>query len=174
MDLMSNLSRQRIIYIGERITDTVATSVCAKLLALEAINPEAEIQIYINSGGGIPYAVFAIFDTMNIVKCPIRTVAVGAVMSQSVLILANGTKGRRHGMRNARIMMHQPQGGMEGPIYDVKRQANELNRIWRTIQAMLVDLTGLSLYEVEIQTDRDTYMSSEQAVAQGVLDGVVD
>lgn len=173
MDLMGYLARQRIIYLGDRITDTVATNVVAKLLALEAIDPEAEIAIYINSGGGLPYAVNAILDTMRILRCPVTTVALGACMSQSTLVLAAGTKGKRFAMPNARIMMHQPQGGAMGTTHEVSIQAAELNRTLRVIQAMFVDYTGMSKEQVEEETDRDTFMNPQRAKELGIIDAVI-
>jgi ATP-dependent Clp protease, protease subunit len=173
IDLMGYLNRQRIIYIGDRITDTVATNVVAQLLAMEAVDTEAEIALYINSGGGIPYAIMAIIDTMKVVRCPISTVALGACMSQSALLLAAGTKGRRYSMPNARIMLHQPQGGAEGTKYEVSIQAAELNRTMRVIQAMLVDFTGLPLERVEEETDRDTFMGAERAKELGLIDAIL-
>jgi ATP-dependent Clp protease, protease subunit len=171
---MGYLSRQRIIYIGDRITDAVATNVCAQLLALEVADPEAEIHMYINSGGGIPYSVYAITDTMKVVKCPIRTIALGACMSTSMLVLAAGTKGLRYAMPNARLMVHQPQGGAEGTSHEVVIQAREMNRNMRVIQAMLHDYSGLPLDEVEEATDRDTFMSANKAVEMGLIDGVIE
>jgi ATP-dependent Clp protease, protease subunit len=170
---MGYLTRQRIVYVGTRITDTVATNVVAQLLALEAIDPTAEISMYINSGGGIPYAVNAIIDTMAVLKCPVSTVALGACMSQSTLLLAAGTKGRRFSMPNARIMMHQPQGGAEGTTHEVSIQAAELNRTMKVIQAMYADFTGLPLERVEEETDRDTFLSPQNALELGLIDHII-
>lgn len=171
---MGYLARQRIIYIGDRVTDSVATGAVASLLAMEAIDPEAEVQIYINSGGGLPYAVNAIVDTMQVVKCPVSTVALGACMSQSALILAAGTKGRRFAMPNARLMLHQPQGGTEGTIFDVSVQVAELNRTLRVIQAMLSDMTGQPLETIEKMTDRDSFFGPKKAVELGLIDGIIE
>lgn len=171
---MGYLNRQRIVFVGDRITDTIATNVVAQLLAMEAIDPDTEIQMYINSGGGIPYAIMAIIDTMKQLSCPVSTVALGCCMSQSTLLLAAGTPGRRFAMPNARIMMHQPQGGTEGTIYDVKVQTSELNRTLRVIQAMYADFTGQPLDTVEEQTDRDTFMSARDATEFGLIDGVIE
>ena len=173
MDLMGYLARQRIIFIGTRITDEVAVKVVAQLLALEAIDPEAEISMYLNSGGGLPYAVNAILDVMAIVKCPITTVAMGACMSQSTLILAAGTPGRRYAMPSTRIMMHQPQGGAQGSTHEVSIQTAELNRTMRVIQAMYQKYTGLPLEKIEEETDRDTFMSPAQAAEMNLIDGVI-
>jgi len=170
---MGYLVRQRIVYIGSRITDEVATKVVAQLLALEAIDPSAEIKLYLNSGGGLPYAVNAILDTMEVVQCPITTVALGACLSQSTLILAAGTPGQRFAMPNARIMMHQPQGGAQGSTHEVSIQTAELNRTMRVIQAMFQRFTGQPLERIEEETDRDTFMSAAQAQAFGLIDGVV-
>ena len=174
LDLMGFLTRQRIVYLGDRVTDTIATNVVAQLLALEAVDPEAEIQLYINSGGGIPYAINAILDTMKVVQCPISTVAIGCCMSQSTLVLAAGTKGRRFSMPNARIMMHSPQGGCQGSSHEVSIQASELNRTQRVIQAMFADFTGLPLEQVEVETDRDSFLSAERAKELGLIDGVIE
>ena len=173
IDLMGYLGRQRIIFVGDRVTDAVATNVVAQLLAMELQDPEKEISMYINSGGGIPFAISAIIDTLAIIKCPVSTVALGACMSQSTLLLAAGTKGRRFAMPNARIMMHQPQGGAEGTIHDVKIQAKELNRTMKVIQAMFADFTGLPLERVEEETDRDRFYTPQQAVELGLIDGVL-
>ena len=173
IDLMGYLSRQRIVFVGDRITDTMATNIVAQMLALEAVDPDTEIQMYINSGGGIPYAITAIIDAMRQLSCPVSTVALGACMSQSTLLLAAGTKGRRFSMPNARIMMHQPQGGAEGTHYDVRVQAAELNRTLRVIQAMYRDFTGLPLETVEELTDRDSFISPKEALELGLIDGVI-
>lgn len=173
IDLMGYLGRQRIIYIGDRVTDALATNVVAQLLALELQDPEKEISMYINSGGGIPFAINAIVDTLAIIKNPVSTVALGACMSQSTLLLAAGTKGRRFAMPNARIMMHQPQGGAQGTIHDVKIQAKELNRTMKVVQAMFADFTGMSLEKVEEETDRDRFLTPQQAVELGIIDGVL-
>ena len=174
IDLMGYLSQQRIVYIGDRITDTIANNVCAQLLALEALDPDAEIHLYINSGGGIPHSVFAIVDTMKVLKCPVRTVALGCCMSISILILAAGTKGLRLSMPNARLMVHQPQGGVAGTSHEVNIQASELNRTMRVIQKWLSDLSGMPLIDVERATDRNTFISAKKALAMGFIDDIID
>jgi ATP-dependent Clp protease protease subunit len=174
MDLMSYLTRQRIVYLGDRITDTVGTQVTVQLLALEAVDPETEIQIYINSAGGYPAAANAIVDTMRYLKCPVSTIALGACLSSSMLVLAAGTKGRRFAMPNARLMLHQPTGGAEGTIFDVTPKAQELNRSMRVLQAMLADCSNMTLEQVEIETDRRTYFGPKEAVEKGLIDGIIE
>lgn len=173
MDPMRYLTQQRIIFIGQRITDAVATQIVAQLLALESIDADAEIRMYINSGGGLPYAVNAILDTMDVVKCPIATVALGCCMSQSTLVLAAGTKGRRYAMPSTRIMMHQPQGGAMGSTHEVSITTRELNRTMQVVQAMYVKYTGQPLERIQEETDRDTFMTPQGAVELGLIDGVL-
>jgi ATP-dependent Clp protease protease subunit len=170
---MSYLGRQRIIFVGQRITDMAATQIVAQLLALESIDPTAEIRMYINSSGGAPYSINAILDTMEILQCPIATVAMGCCMSQSTLLLAAGTKGRRYAMPSTRIMLHQPQGGAMGSTHEVSITTRELNRTMQVVQAMYVQYTGMTLEKIEEETDRDTFLSPAQAVELGIIDAVL-
>jgi ATP-dependent Clp endopeptidase proteolytic subunit ClpP len=174
VDLMSYLVRQRIVYIGDRVVESSAMQTTVQLLALEAVDPETEIQIYINSTGGYPAAANAIVDTMKCLKCPVSTIALGACLASSMLVLAAGTKGRRFAMPNARLMLHQPTGGAEGTIFDVTPQAQELNRSMRVLQAMLADFSSMTLEQVEMETDRRTYFGPKEAVEKGLIDGIIE
>jgi ATP-dependent Clp protease, protease subunit len=174
VDLMSYLVRQRIVYIGDRVVESTAMQTTVQLLALEAVDPETEIQIYINSTGGYPAAANAIVDTMKCLKCPVSTIALGACLASSMLVLAAGTRGRRFAMPNARLMLHQPTGGAEGTIFDVTPQAQELNRSMRVLQAMLADFSSMTLEQVEMETDRRTYFGPKEAVEKGLIDGIIE
>eukprot|EP00884_Botryococcus_braunii_P014424 jgi/Botrbrau1/22983/Bobra.0030s0049.1 len=174
VDLYNYLLRNRIIYVGSRITDEVATNIVASLLALEMADDSADIRMYINSGGGSAYAITGVLDTMRAVKPDISTIALGQCISTSTLLLAGGTKGKRFAMPNARIMMHQPAGGAMGSFTDVKLQASELNRTLKVVHAFYQKFTGLPLDTIQEETDRDNFMSPARAKELGLIDDVVD
>ena len=165
--------KNRILVVGERIDDQSVMRITASLLALEAMNPNAEIKIYPNSSGRSAYADQAIVDVMRHLTCPVSTVAFGTVSSTSALILAAGAKGRRLAMPNARVMLQQPFGYAAGSSVEVKITATELSRTMRVVQAMMSEFTGRTLEEVEEATDRDLYLSPVEAKAFGLIDGVV-
>jgi ATP-dependent Clp protease protease subunit len=172
-DLMGYLVRNRIIFVGSRIDDAVATQIVATLLALEAIDPTADIKLYINSAGGSPYAVVGILDTMRAIQPEISTIAMGTVMSTATVLLAAGKKGKRFAMPSTRVMMHQPAGGAMGSADEVNIQASELNRTMKVIHQFYMDFTGQPLEKIQEETDRDNFLSPQQAMDLGLIDGVI-
>mmetsp|Transcript_21267 Transcript_21267/g.59128 ORF Transcript_21267/g.59128 Transcript_21267/m.59128 type:complete len:249 (+) Transcript_21267:71-817(+) len=172
-DLMTHLLRNRIIFIGTRITDQVCTEVVAKLLALEASNPKAEIKIYLNSQGGTGHAIVGILDAMRNCKCPISTVAFGLVASNATILLASGTKGRRFSMPNTRILLCQPYGGAMGSAEEVNIQASELNRTMKVTVRFLQEATGLDEDTIEQEIDRENFLSAEESIKMGLIDAIL-
>ncbi|KAF8056144.1 clpP [Scenedesmus sp. PABB004] len=172
-DLFNYLLRQRIIFLSGYVNDKLATQVVGSLLALEAMDEEAEIRMYINSPGGTPYSVLGVVDAMQAVKPPIQTVALGACYSYSSLLLAAGTKGRRFSMKNTRIMMTQPMGGSQGDIYAIAETVKELNAIYQLFARYYMRCSGMSADAVEAATCRDTFMTPELAVDAGLIDAVI-
>lgn len=172
-DMYTHLLRNRIIFVGQRINDEVATQIVASMLALEAMSETQDIQLYINSQGGSPYATIAILDMMDAIKCDISTVAFGMCASTATLLLAAGTKGKRYAMPSTRIMMHQPAGGAMGSADEVNIQASELNRTMKVINRFLSKFTGMSTDEIEVETDRDNFLGPEAAIDKGVIDKVL-
>eukprot|EP00878_Enallax_costatus_P002557 GHUV01002739.1.p1 GENE.GHUV01002739.1~~GHUV01002739.1.p1 ORF type:complete len:295 (+),score=74.10 GHUV01002739.1:702-1586(+) len=171
-ELYNYLLRQRIVFLSGYVNDKLATQIVGSLLALEAMDEEAEIRLYINSPGGQPYSVVGVVDAMQAVKCPIQTVSLGACYSYSSLILAAGAKGRRFSMKNTRIMMTQPMGGSQGDIYAISETVKELNAIYQLFAKYYMKLTDMSPDEIEMITCRDTFMTPEQAVDYGLIDDV--
>jgi ATP-dependent Clp protease protease subunit len=173
-DIYSRLLEDRIIFIGWPIEDAVADAVIAQLLFLQKENKNQDINIYINSPGGIVTAGLAIYDTMQFVQCDIATYCMGQAASMAALLLAAGTKGKRHALPHARVMIHQPWGGTRGTASDISIQAEEILRHKRTLNDILAKHTGQSLKQVEKDTDRDYFMSSAEAKAYGLIDEVVE
>uniref|UniRef100_A0A383VDL0 ATP-dependent Clp protease proteolytic subunit n=1 Tax=Tetradesmus obliquus TaxID=3088 RepID=A0A383VDL0_TETOB len=172
VDLFNYLLRQRIIFLSGYVNDKLSTQIVGSLLALEAMDEEAPIRLYINSPGGTPYAVIGVVDAMRQVKCPIQTVALGACYSYSSLILAAGEKGQRFSMKNTRIMMTQPMGGSQGDIYAIGATVQELNAIYQLYAKYYMKFTDMTVDEIEQQTCRDTFMTPEQAQDWGLIDDV--
>lgn len=172
VDLFNYLLRQRIIFLSGYVNDKLSTQIVGSLLALEAMDEEAPIRLYINSPGGTPYAVIGVVDAMRQVKCPIQTVALGACYSYSSLILAAGEKGQRFSMKNTRIMMTQPMGGSQGDIYAIAATVQELNAIYQLYAKYYMKFTDMTVDEIEQQTCRDTFMTPEQAQDWGLIDDV--
>jgi ATP-dependent Clp protease protease subunit len=175
-DIYSRLLRDRIILLGRPIDDVVANLVVAQLIFLAAEDPEKEIQIYVNSPGGSVSAGFAIYDTMQYVKAPISTVAVGRAASFGTVILMAGDKGRRFALPNARIHMHQPLiagRGLQGQASDLDIHAREIVRIKQVLNELIAKHTGQPLERVERDTDRDYFLSPEEAIDYGLIDGVI-
>jgi len=170
---MTYLLQNRIIFIGSRITDQVCTEVVAKIMALEAVNPKAEIKMYINSQGGTGYAIVGILDAMRNCKCDISTVGFGMVASNASVLLAAGTKGKRFTMPNTRILLCQPYGGAMGSAEEVNIQAAELNRTMKVLVRYLMDFTGMSSDEIEQEIDRDNFMGPKRAIEMGIMDAVI-
>ena len=172
-DIYSLLFRERIIFVGTVIDDQVANAVVAQLLVLSREDPEADIQMYINSPGGQIYSGLAIYDTMKMVPNKISTVAVGVTASFGTVLLAAGTKGKRYALPHATIHMHQPLGGAEGQASDIEIQAREILRLKTRLMNILADSTGQPLEVLEKDTDRNYYMDAPQAVAYGIVDQVL-
>lgn len=172
-DIYSRLLKDRIIFIGEPIDDNVANIVVAQLLFLEAEDPKKDIYVYINSPGGLVTAGLAIYDTMQYIKADICTICIGQAASMAAVLLAAGTKGKRYALPHARIMLHQPLGGAQGQATDINIQAKEIMRLRALINEILVKHTGQSLERIERDTDRDFYMTSEDAKEYGIIDEVI-
>jgi len=173
-DIFSRLLKDRIIIIGTPIDDNVANLLVAQLLYLQSDDPKKDIDIYINSPGGSVTAGMAIYDTMQILSCDIKTYCVGQAASMGAVLLAAGTKGKRYALPNARIMIHQPLGGMEGTASDINIHAQEILRIKDNLNAILAKHTGQTLKKVAKDTDRDYFMSAAEAVKYGLVDKVLD
>ncbi len=173
-DIYSLLLKERIIFLGTQINDQVANTIIAQLLYLSNQDPEKEIKIYINSPGGVIYAGLAIYDTMQMIPNPISTLAVGVTASFGTGILTAGTKGRRYALPNATIHMHQPLGGAQGQATDIVIQAEEIMRLKTTLLGVLAKHTGKSLEDVEKDSDRDNYLSAQQAADYGLVDQVLE
>ena len=172
-DIYSRLLEDRIIFLGRTITDEVANVVVAELLFLEAKDPEKDIFLYINTPGGGVTAGLAIYDTMQYVKCPVRTICVGMAASMGAVLLAAGTKGKRYALPNSKILIHQPWGGAQGQAIDVKIHAEELIRTRDQINEILARHTGQPKEKIEKDTDRDFFMSAQEAKAYGLVDDII-
>ena len=173
-DIYSRLLKDRIIFLGTGIDDDVANSVIAQLLFLEADDPDKEIHIYINSPGGLVTAGLAIYDTMNYIKPPVSTICIGQAASMGALLLAAGEKGRRFSLPHSRIMIHQPSGGFQGQATDIEIQATEMLRLKESLNVILARATGQEIGKIAVDTDRDFYMSGEQAKEYGLIDEVIE
>ena len=172
-DIYSLLLKERIVFLGTPINDQVANLIVAQLLWLDREDPEREIQMYINSPGGVIYAGMAIYDTMKLIKAPVSTFAVGVTASFGTVLLTAGTKGRRFAMPNATIHMHQPLGGAQGQASDILIQAKEIERLRERLNQILIDATGQPREVIERDTDRDFYLGAEKAVEYGLVDAVL-
>ncbi|HLY26730.1 MAG TPA: ATP-dependent Clp protease proteolytic subunit [Aggregatilineales bacterium] len=172
-DIYSLLLKERIVFLGTPINDQVANLIVAQLLWLDREDPEREIQMYINSPGGVIYAGLAIYDTMKLIKAPVSTFAIGVTASFGTVLLTAGTKGKRYAMPNATIHMHQPLGGAQGQASDIVIQANEIIRLRERLNQIFVDATGQTLEVIERDTDRDFYLDAHKAVEYGLIDQVL-
>jgi ATP-dependent Clp protease, protease subunit len=172
-DLYSRLLKERIIFLGTPINDTVANLVCAQLLFLESEEADKDIHLYINSPGGDITALFAIYDTLKYIKPDTSTFCFGQAASAAAVLLAAGTKGKRFALPHARILLHQPFGGVEGQASDIELQAKEILRMRDLLNGMLANDTGQSIERVSKDTDRDFIMTAEEAVGYGLLDEVI-
>lgn len=172
-DIYSRLLKERIIFLGEEVNDVSASLVVAQLLFLESEDPGKDINLYINSPGGSVTAGMAIYDTMNYIKCDVSTVCIGMAASMGAFLLAGGTKGKRFALPNSTIMIHQPSGGAQGQATEIQIVADHIAKTKRTLNEILAANTGQPLEVVEKDTDRDNYMSAEEAKAYGLIDGVV-
>ncbi len=171
-DIYSRLLKDRIIFISGEIDDNTANSVVAQLLFLEAENPEQDINIYINSPGGSITAGMAIFDTMEYIKPDVSTICIGMAASMGAFLLAAGTKGKRYALPNAEVMIHQPLGGARGQASDIKIQADRILKMRQDLNRILSEKTGKPYEQIEKDTDRDFFMTAEEAVEYGLIDKV--
>lgn len=171
-DIYSRLLKDRIIFLGTEIDDNVANAIVAQLLFLEAEDPDKDIIMYINSPGGVVTAGMAIYDTMNYIKPDIQTVCIGQAASMGALLLGAGAKGKRYALEHSRIMIHQPLGGAKGQATDIEIQAKEILRMKEMLSQILADSTGKSLSEIYKDTERDNYMSAQEAKEYGLIDQV--
>ena len=172
-DIYSRLLKDRIVFVGGEVEDGMANAIVAQLLFLQAEDAKKEISMYINSPGGSVTAGLAILDTMRMVKCPVATYCVGQAASMGAVLLAAGEKGRRHALPNARIMIHQPWGGAQGKASDIEITAREILRLKEVLNGILADASGKTVEEVTKDTDRDHFMSAEEARAWGIVDRVM-
>ncbi len=172
-DIFSRLLKDRIIFLGTPITDEVANLVMAQLLFLEADDPKKDIQMYINSPGGVVTAGLAIYDTLCYLKSDVSTICIGQAASASAILLAAGTKGKRYALPNARVMIHQVMGGAEGQAKDVEIQTREIMRVKQAINQIMARHTGQLIDKIERDTDRDFYMSAEEAKKYGIIDQII-
>lgn len=172
-DIYSRLLKDRIVFVGGEIGDEMANSIVAQLLFLQAESPEREISMYINSPGGSVTAGLAILDTMKMVRCPVATYCVGQAASMGAILLASGERGRRHALPNARVMIHQPWGGAQGKASDIEITAREILRLKDILNGILAEASGKRLSEVQRDTDRDHFMSAEEAAAWGIVDKIL-
>ena len=172
-DIYSRLLKDRIVFLGNQITDDVANLITAQFLFLESEDPEREIHFYINSPGGLVTAGLAIYDTMQYIRPSVSTLCLGQAASMAAWLLAAGAPGKRYALPHARIMLHQPFGGAQGQASDIDIQAKELLRIREELNNVLVKHSGQSLKKIERDTDRDLFLSSKQAVEYGLIDEVI-
>ena len=172
-DIYSRLLKERIIFLGEEVTDISANIIVAELLFLESEDPNKDIHLYINSPGGSVSAGWAIYDTMRYIKCDVSTTCIGMAASMGAFLLAGGTKGKRYALPNSRIMIHQPSGGAQGQASDIKIQAEQIIETRRRLNQYLAENTGQPLEVIERDTERDHWMSAEEAMEYGLIDQVV-
>lgn len=172
-DIYSRLLKDRIIFLGTPIDDVVANTVIAQLLFLEADDPDKDIYLYLNSPGGIVTAGLAIYDTMNYIKSPVSTICIGQAASMGALLLCAGTKGKRFSLPHARIMIHQPIGGFQGQATDIEIHAREILKLKDTLNRIMSSHTGQPIEKIQTDTDRDFFMSGEDAKTYGLVDEVI-
>ena len=175
-DIFSRLLSDRIIFLGEEVSDTSASLIVAQLLFLEAQDPDKDIQLYINSPGGSVTAGFAIYDTMQYIKCDVSTICVGLAASFGAFLLAGGVKGKRMALQNAEIMIHQPAlhgSGIQGPASDIKIMSDYMQESKKRLNRILSENTGRTIAEIERDTDRDNFMSADEALEYGLIDSVI-
>ena len=172
-DIFSRLLNDRIIMLSEEVNDTTASLVVAQLLYLEAQDPDKDIQFYINSPGGSVTAGLAIYDTMQYIKADVSTICVGMAASMGAFLLAAGAKGKRIALPNAEIMIHQPSGGSRGQASDIKIQADQILRIRETLNKILAENTGKSVEQIALDTERDHFLTAQEAMEYGLIDKVI-
>ncbi len=172
-DIYSRLLNDRIIFLADEVNDVTASLVVAQLLYLEAQDPDKDIYLYINSPGGSISAGMAIYDTMNYIKCDVSTICVGMAASMGAFLLSSGAKGKRFALPNAEVMIHQPLGGMQGQASDIKIHADHIIRIREKLNKLLSEQTGKPLETIERDTERDNFMTADEAAAYGLVDKVI-
>ena len=172
-DIFSRLLKDRIILLGEEVNDASASVIVAQLLFLEAEDPNKDIHLYINSPGGSVTAGMAIYDTMQYIKCDVSTICVGMAASMGAFLLAGGAKGKRFALPNAEIMIHQPSGGARGQATEIQIVAEQILRIKKKLNMLLAENTGQPLERVEVDTERDNYMTADEAKEYGIIDAVI-
>jgi len=172
-DIYSRLLKERIIFLGEEVTDASASVIIAQLLFLEGEDPEKDIHLYINSPGGSVSAGLAIYDTMQYIKCDVSTICIGMAASMGAFLLSGGAKGKRYALPNAEIMIHQPLGGAQGQATEIKIAAEHILKTRDRLNRMLAQNTGQSLEKIEIDTERDNFMSAQEAKEYGLVDEVI-
>ena len=172
-DIYSRLLKERIIFLGDEVNDATASIVVAQLLFLEAEDPSKDISLYMNSPGGSVTAGWAIYDTMQYIKCDVATICIGMAASMGAFLLAGGAKGKRQALPNAEIMIHQPSGGTRGQASDIRIEADHILKIKRRLNEELAANTNQPIEVIERDTDRDNWMSADEAVAYGLIDSVV-
>jgi ATP-dependent Clp protease, protease subunit len=172
-DIYSRLLKERIIFLGEEVNDVTASLIVAQLLFLESEDPGKDINFYINSPGGSVTAGMAIYDTMNYIKCDVSTICIGMAASMGAFLLSGGTKGKRFALPNAEVMIHQPSGGAKGQATDIKIVADNIIKTRRKLNEILAANTGKPIEIIEVDTERDFYMSAEEARDYGIIDGIL-
>ena len=173
-DIYSRLLKDRIIFLGSEVVDDVANSIVAQMLFLESEDPDKDISIYINSPGGSVTAGLAIYDTMQYIKCPVSTICVGLAASMAAVLLAGGAKGKRMALPNAEVMIHQPLGGARGQASDIEIQAKNILKTKERMNKILASHTGQDLKKIAKDTDRDNYMTAEEALKYGLIDKIIE
>ena len=173
-DIYSRLLKDRIIFLGEEVNDVTASLVVAQILFLESEDPTKDINLYINSPGGSVVAGMAIYDTMQYVKCDVSTICMGMAASMGAFLLAGGTKGKRYALPNAEIMTHQPSGGAQGQASDIKIVAEQILKTKQKLNKILAENTNQPIEVIERDTERDNYMSAEEALSYGIIDKVIE
>lgn len=173
-DIFSRLLNDRIVFLADEVNDTTASLVVAQMLFLEAQDPDKEISFYINSPGGSVSAGMAIYDTMNFIKCDVSTICIGMAASMGAFLLSSGTKGKRLALPHSEIMIHQPLGGAKGQATDIQIQAEQILKIKKTLNEILASNTGKPLEVIERDTDRDNYMTANEALEYGLIDRVIE
>ena len=172
-DIFSRLLNDRIVFLSDEVNDTTASLVVAQMLFLEAQDPDKDISFYINSPGGSVTAGMAIYDTMQFIKCDVSTICIGMAASMGAFLLSSGTKGKRIALPHSEIMIHQPLGGARGQATDIQIQAEQILRIKRTLNEILSSNTGKPIEVIEKDTDRDNYMTAQQALEYGLIDQIL-
>ena len=172
-DIFSRLLRERIIFLGSEINDDVANSIVAQLLLLDSENSEKDIMLYINSPGGVITAGMAIYDTMKLIKSDVSTICLGDAASMGAFLLSGGTKGKRLALPNSRIMIHQPLGGAKGQATDIEIEAKEILRMKKMLNDLLAEHTGQKVEKIKKDTERDNFMTAQEALEYGLIDKIV-